>query len=47
MPLDAEIRQALIKSLMETPLGPNENVMSLVTNYYDNLKDRELKLQEI
>lgn len=44
MPLDAEIRQAIIKSLMETPLGPNENIMSLVSNYYDNLKDWERQL---
>jgi len=29
---------------METPLGPNENIMSLVSNYYDNLRDRERKL---
>ena len=47
MPLDAEIRQALIKSLMETPLGPNENVMSLVTTYYDSLWEREHKLQDV
>jgi len=26
-----------MKNLLETPIGPNENVMSLVSSYYESL----------
>lgn len=32
---------------METPIGPNENVMNIVSTYYQNLYEREDKLQKI
>ena len=47
IPLDAEIRQTIMKSLLETPIGPNENVMSLVTSYYESLREWEEKLQKV
>lgn len=37
IPFDAEIRQTIMKNLMETPIGPNENVMNIVSTYYQNL----------
>ena len=42
--IDAEIRQSITKSLLDTPLGPHENVLNIVTQYYDSLKEREHKL---
>ncbi len=34
-------------NFLETPIGPNENVLSILTGYHDNLKDREQKLQKV
>jgi hypothetical protein len=47
MPFDAEVSMTYIKNLMEKPLGPNENVMTLVTNYVNQLKERETELSSI
>lgn len=44
IPLDAEIRQMIMKNLLETPIGPKENVMSLVSSYYESLRDWEEKM---
>lgn len=36
-----------MKNLLETPIGPNENVMSLVSSYYESLWDWEEKMQKV
>ena len=42
--LDSDVQEQYIRSLMEKPLSPNENAVSLVTKYHNQLQEWEEKL---